>query len=252
MARDSAFDVDVPSSIAPDQTLLVGLSNLGLAGLTAADYLVRNLEAEEIGHVSPDVIPAVTPFEEGVPRHHTRLFNLQDQDLIVLVGELFVPVVAARSFADALSEWIVSQSMSEVAVLHGVPYPHDEAGHDVFYVATDRYRSDRIEATDIQPLQGGLLDGVAGELVSRSLEGETPPIGVYVTPTHPPGPDLEAAVRFLDTLETVYDVSVDRTELEERSAQLEKYYAEMADRLATLEAEQAAGSRDFPEDRMFM
>lgn len=252
MARDSSFDVDVPSHIEPGQTLLVGLSNLGLAGLTAADYLVGHLESEEIGHVSPDVLPAVTPFEDGVPRHHTRLFDLQNRDLVVLVGELFVPVVAARSFADALSEWIVSQSMHEVAVLHGVPYPHDESGHDVFYVATEPYRETRFEPTDIQPLPGGFLDGVAGELLSRSLSDDAPPVGVHVTPTHPPGPDLEATFRFLDAVEAVYDVSVDRSELEERSAGLEQHYAELADRLAALEEEQRHGSRDFPEDRMYM
>lgn len=251
MAHDSEFEMDVASTIAPGQTLLVGLSNLGLGGLTAVDYLVRHLECEEIGHVSPDVLPAITPFEEGVPRHHTRLFDLANNDLVVLVGELFVPVPAARSFADALCEWIVSQSMDEIAVLHGIPYPHEADEHDVFYVATGPYREARVEPTDLQPLPGGFLDGVAGDLVSRSLEEEAPPTGVYVTPTHPPGPDIEAAFRFLDTVETVYDVSVDRTELEERSAEIERYYAELADRLGSLE-EQSLGSRDFPEDRMYM
>lgn len=159
---------------------------------------------------------------------------------------------AARGFADTLGDWIVARSMDEVAVLHGVPYPHDEAGHDVFYVATDDYRRRRLDETDVQPLQGGFLDGVPGDLVSRSLDGDAPPIGVYVTPTHPPSPDIEAAVRFLDAIETVYGVAVDRTELAERSAELEQYYAELADRLATLEREGTGGSRDFPEDRMYM
>lgn len=45
---------------------------------------------------------------------------------------------------------------------------------------------------------------------------------------------------------------MDRTELE-RSAEIERYYAELADRLGTLEEdEQSIGSRDFPEDRMYM
>lgn len=253
MAPDTDFEMDVQSDIAPGQTLLVGLSTPGLAGLTAVDHLVKHLEADEIGHVQPEVLPAITPFEAGTPRHHTRLYNLRNEDLIVLVGELFVPVSAARSFADALCEWIRSQSMTEVAVLHGVPYPHESEEHDVFYVATEQYRRDRLAGTDVGPLPGGFLDGVAGELVARSMEEEAPPVGAYVTPTHPPGPDIDAAFKFLDTLETVYDVSVDRSELEALSEEIKRYYTELADRMAALEAStQSTRDRDFPEDRMYM
>lgn len=252
MPTDTGFEMDVPSDIVPGQTLLVGLSNLGLAGLTAVDHVVKHLESDEIGHVRPEVLPAITPFEEGVPRHHTRLYNLKNEDLIVLVGELFVPVAAARSFTDTLSEWILSQSIGEVAIFHGVPYPHSHEQHDVFYVATEDYRDKRLHDTGLQPLQGGYLDGIAGELVTRSLDDEVPPVGAYVTPTHPPGPDIDAAFQFLDALDTVYDVSVDRAELEELSEEIKRYYTELADRMAALQERNRIGSRDFPEDRMYM
>lgn len=253
MASTTDFEMDVPSDIDPGQTLLVGISNPGLAALTAVTHIVEHLDAEEIGHVSPDALPTITPFEEGVPRHHTRLYNLTNEDLIVLVGELFVPVPAARSFTDALCKWIMAQSMEEVAVLHGVPYPHAHEEHDVFYVATETYRDERLVGTDLQPLKGGYLDGVAGELVTRHMEGEAPPVGTFVTPAHPPRPDIDAAFLFLDTLETVYDVSVDRTELEELSEEIKRYYTELADRMAALEeSSRSTGSRDFPEDRMYM
>lgn len=62
MTSDGSFEMDVPSTIDPGQTLLVGLSNLGLGGLTAVEYLVRHLETERIGHVSPDVLPTIAPF----------------------------------------------------------------------------------------------------------------------------------------------------------------------------------------------
>jgi predicted ATP-grasp superfamily ATP-dependent carboligase len=64
MSPDSNFEVDVSPDIEPGQTLLVGLSSVGLAGLTAVDYLVRHSDAEEIGHVSPDELPAITPIED--------------------------------------------------------------------------------------------------------------------------------------------------------------------------------------------
>lgn len=123
----------------------------------------------------------------------------------------------------------------------------------MFYVASEAYREIRLAETDLQPLRGGFLDGVAGELVSKSIDGEIPPVGVYVTPTHPPGPDIDAAFRFFDAIESVYDVEVDRTELEQRSEELKEYYSNLAERMATLEEEnQRSRSQEYPEDRMFM
>lgn len=244
-----AFDVAVPSDVDPGQTLLVGLTTPGMAGITAVDYLVQNRPTEVIGNVSPEGLPAITPFEDGEPRHHTRLYNLTDVDATVLVGELFVPVPAARAFAEALAEWIETNRIEEVALLHGVPFPHGPDEHATFYVATEPYRETRLEGTDLQPLKGGFLDGVAGELVSAGMDGTIPPTGVYVTPTHPPGPDIDAAVRFLDSIERAYGVDVDRDELERRSEEIKQYYAGLADRMAAFEAE---ATQEYPEDRMFM
>lgn len=252
MATES-FDIAVSPDVDPGQTLVVGLSHLGLGAVTAADYLVRHQASEEIGHVAPEDLPAITPFENGQPRHHTRLYNLTEFDLTVLVGELFVPVWAARPFTDALVEWVTANQVREIAVLHGVPFPHGPDEHDTFYVASDPYREEHLEGTEIQPLKGGFLDGVAGELVTRSLEADAPPVGVIATPTHPPGPDVEAALQFLDVIETIYGVSVDRAELTQLSEEIKQHYATLADRMATIEdSDQSWGSRDRPEDRMYM
>lgn len=249
MPRES-FEFTVPSDVQPGQTLFIGLTNPGMAGITAMDYLVRNKPSEAIGHVTPEELPAITPFENGEPRHHTRLYNLTDVDATVLVGELFVPTAAARPFTDSILEWVKTHRIEEIALLHGVPFPHGPEEHAAFYIATEAYRDHRIDDTDIQPLKGGFLDGVAGELIGKSMSGDIPPVGVYATPTHPPGPDIDAAFLFLDAIERVYDIDVDRTELEQRSEEIKQYYATLAERMASLE-EEAAG-RDYPEDRMYM
>jgi len=253
MARDPQFELDTSPDVDPGQTLLVGLSSVGMAGVTVADHLVRHLDSAEIGHVSPEELPAITPVADGLPRHHTRLYNLTEVDLTVLVGELFVPVRAARSFANCLLEWVSSKRVEEVAILHAVPFPHGPEEHRVFTVATEEYRAERLADADVAGLTGGFLDGVPGELVSASLTGTAPPTGVYVTPAHPPGPDVNAALLLLDAIETVYDVSVDRTELEVLSEEINAYYANLAEHTAAAaESERSAEEREFGEDRMFM
>lgn len=253
MASDPAFDVRVPADQRPGSTLVIGLSNLGMAGLTAVDYLVRHLETEPIGAVVPDGLPAIAPFEAGTPRHHTRLYDVPESPLAVLVGELFVPPVVAQPFVQAVMDWAAAAGVEEMALLHGVPYPHGEHEHSVFYVATPGYREQHFAASELAPLAGGVLDGAAGELITRALDDDALEVGVYVTPTHPPGPDVDAALRLIDALEGHYDVEVDEADLQALSEQLRKHYTELADRMEALgQADASVASRDFPEDRMYM
>ena len=253
MGPDPNFEVEVSEDRQLGESLIIGLSHFGMAGLTAVDYLVRHVASDQIGHVSPTDFPAITPFQDGEPRHHTRLYHVPEADISILVGELFVPVWAAHSFTDAIMDWIDPETIEEIAILHGVPYPHGPEEHSVFHVSTPDYRARRLSETEIQPLGGGLLDGVVGEIVTRSLEDSAPPVGVYVTPTHLPGPDIDAAILLLDAVQEIYGFTVDEKELKHRSEELKRYYTELADRMQTMDAaEQPLGSQEYPEDRMYM
>lgn len=253
MATRTPFSVHASADAGSGTTLVVGQSHLGMAGVTAADYLVRHLESTQFGHVAPAELPSIAPFEQGVPRHHSRLYSIDGTDLLVLVGELFVPVGAARAYVDSLLEWAGERGVDEIAVLHGVPFPHGPAEHEVFHVATPGYRDRRLPGDRFRPLSGGVLDGVAGELTTRSLDDAAPDTGVFVTPTHPPGPDVDAALKLLGAVEGLYGVDVDETELQALSEQLKRYYEQLADRMASMaESETPLPSHDYPEDRMYM
>lgn len=253
MPAEPAFEIELTEDIEPDETLVIGLSNFGLAGLSAVDYLVRHLEFERTGHVKTHDMPDMAPFENGEPRYPMRVYSNEDTNFAVLISELFLPVWAADPFATALRGWVTESSIEEIAILHGVPFPHGPDEHAVFYVATPRYRDKRLTSQEIQPLRGGVLDGVVGELVIWGLSPDAPPIGVYITPTHPPGPDLDAALLLLDALQDVYEFKVDEAELRQMAEDLKRHYAELADQLQTMqESDEGLMSRDEPEDRMYM
>jgi uncharacterized protein len=229
----------------PSETLLAGLSEFGLAGLTAVEYLVEQLDLEETGHVTAERLPAITPFQNGRPHHHTRLFSRPNLDLTMLVGELFVPVWAADSFASAILDWTQGNGVEEIAVLSGIPVPHGPEEHRVFYVATDDYRRKRLNGVDIPGMGRGFLDGTKATLVARGFESSLT-TGVYVTPVHAQTPDVEAALRLIDAVRDVYGVSVDTDPLEAFAEEVGEYYAELAARLETVQ------ETERPDDRMYM
>ncbi|WP_232686049.1 proteasome assembly chaperone family protein [Halobacterium zhouii] len=229
----------------PSEALLCGFSQFGLAGLTAANFLVEQLDLTETGHVGVDKLPAITPFENGVPRHHTRLFSRPDVDVTVLVGELFIPLSAADSFSASLGDWLDANGVREIAVLSGVPLAHGPDEHRTFYVATEDYREKRLADADTAPMGSGFLDGVNAGLLARGVDSDLSAC-VFTTPVHQLVPDVEAAIRLVDTASGVYDLDVDTQPLKEFAAEVTEYYAELNDRVSRVTEEQRA------DDRMYM
>lgn len=229
----------------PSTTLIAGFSQFGLAGLTAVDYLVDHLDLEECGHVTTDSLPTITPFENGTPRHHTRFFSRDDLEVTILVGELFIPNHASDALSNALFDWIDTNNVDEITVLSGVPLPHGPEQHRTFYIATDDYQDARLQETDVPPMGTGFLDGVNASLIARGMDTDLK-TAIYVTPVHPQVPDVEAAIRLLDTVTDVYDLDVDTTDLKTFADTVSQHYTNLSERVEQAEESQR------PDDRMYM
>lgn len=226
-------------------TLLCGFSEFGLAGLTAVDYLAKQLDLEEVGHVTVDQLPTITPFENGTPRHHSRLFTRDDLDVTVLVGELFVPAFAADAFATELVDRAAADA-EEIVVLSGVPTAHGPEEHRPFHVSSPDYQAAHdLAAHDIEGMVGGYLDGINGAITAHGLESDLRTC-VFTTPAHAQTPDAEAALRLIGAVESVYEFGVDTGPLEGFAADVSRHYEELAERIAE------ASEESVPEDRMYM
>lgn len=229
----------------PETTVIAGFSQFGLAGLTAVDYLVDQFDLQETGFVTTDHLPAITPFQDGRPRHHTRFFSKDGFDFTVLLGELFIPLVASDSFSDALLDWIDTKDVDEVAILTGVPIRHGPDDHRTFYIATDDYRATHLEDAEVTPMGNGFLDGVNASILARGMDTALR-TAVYVTPVHAQAPDVEAAIRLLETVERIYGIDVDTTDLQAFADEVSQYYSNLSERVEAVE------ERQKPEDRMYM
>ncbi|MFC7068333.1 proteasome assembly chaperone family protein [Halobaculum lipolyticum] len=266
----------VATDTEPSKTVIAGFSQFGLAGLTAVDYLVNHLELTQTGHIRADGLPTITPFENGRPRHPTRLFSRPDLDVTVLVGELFVPGTLAEPFSRAVLDWTETAGVEEVAVLSGVPFAHGPDEHRAFFVASDDYRAEHFPGIDapaagadgdgadgadagahpeaevaaeaaptVQPMANGFLDGTNAALMARAMESALE-VAVYVTPVHAQVPDVDAAVRLVETVDRVYDLGVDTAPLQSFADEVGEYYRSLAQRL------EDHGEEEQPPDRMYM
>ncbi len=234
---------------APSDVLVAGFSSFGLAGLTAVDYVVDDLGLEETGHVRIEGLPSITPFAKGRPRHPIRLYSAEDIDITVLVAEQFVPPALGESLSASILDWTEGAGVSEIAVLSGVPIPHGPDAHRTFYVATDDYREARLAAEgngdeSVPPMEAGFLDGANAALLERGM-GSPLGVGVFITPVHAQAPDVEAAVRLVETANDTYDLGVDAGPLASFAEEIRRHYEGLAERIEEDEP-------DGTYDRMYM
>jgi uncharacterized protein len=237
-------DFHVSHATEPSGTVLAGFSAFGLAGLTAADFLIDHLDLDQQGHVTVEGLPLITPFTDGTPRHPVRLYSRDDLDVTVLVAEQPVPASVGGRFADAVFDWTEDGGVEEIVVLSGIPIPHGPDAHRTSHVATEAYQERRLRDHAVPAMGTGFLDGVNAALMSRGLDAS---LGVclYVTPVHAQAPDVDAALRLVETVSTVYELGVDATPLAAFADRVRQYYADLAARLDD-------GEGDVPEDRMYM
>ena len=242
-------DVRCRSRIDAPETLLAGFSEFGLAGLTAVHYLVDQLDLEETGHITAENLPSIAPFSGGVSRHHTRLLSRSDLDLTVLMGELFVPLGATNPLASAIIDWTERNDVEEIGVLSGVPLAHSPDAQRTFYIATDDYRAKRLDGVDgddtLQPMGNGYLSGVNGSFVTHGLDPSLA-VCVFSTPVRARNPDVDAALRLLETVSEIYDFDLDTGPIEEFATSISEHYERLAEHV-----EDTQEDRRY-EDRMYM
>lgn len=236
MTDELTLEVDADEP--PESTLIVAFPGPGMAGISATEYLIEQLELQETGHIQTSGLPAITPYVDGQPYHHTRLFSSPELECTFLTSELPVPVQLSEPFGRVLLEWIDDRTVEEVTLLTSIPWlePVDE----LCYVASEDYRDSRLVDASIEPLHGGFLTGSNASLVSRAMD-TTLRVGVIASSVDPRLPlDASAALRLAEGLEQLYDLEVDTTELREFADRTHEHYEALA---AQLEAQQEDRTR---------
>jgi uncharacterized protein len=242
-SSEPAFEISHETE--PSETLIAGFASYGLAGLTAVSFIFDQLSLDQTGHITAAQLPPFTPFEDGTPRHHSRLYSRDDLNITVLVNDLFIPVWAADAFAKAVLEWTDTNGVEEITVLSGAPFMHKPEEHDVYFVATTDYQEVRLQNTDLKSVPQGYLNGVNASLMGRGINSPLR-TGLIVTPVHERVPDVAAAIRLVNSVASLYEIDIDSEPLQTYAKQVEQYYGDLAEKLKTAEEEHQY------DDRMYM
>lgn len=222
--------------------LVVGMPDVGLVGLIASTYLVKELRAEMVAYVDSPYLPPVILYHEARPYPVMRLHHYAGggRDYLILVGEVAVSAAGVHSLASRLVDWALGKEVGRIILLGGVPTPQRMKLEKprVYGAGITEEDVEEIEGAGINVFKEGFVSGpyalILKECYSKSLRGLALLAESFLN-----YPDPGAAAAVLTTLSELTGVKVDVKQLLEQAEEVRIKLRETMKR--TMEAMREAG-----------
>lgn len=198
-------------------TIIEGFPGFGLIGTIATEFLMEHLETEKIGIVEMDEIPAMIAIHqnkviEPISIHYNKEYNM------VLIHAINIGKDLGWKVADIVAELAKQLTAKEIISLEGVGSPNPDAGRVFFYATEDGKVSKKLSGI-AAPLSEGIIVGVTGALLARSINI---PIVALFAEAKSTMPDSKAAAEIIKVLDVYAGLKVDPKPLLKQAEMFEK------------------------------
>ena len=212
-----------------DKTVLIGFPGSGLVGSIALQYLVEQMEFEQIGTITSKYFPPVALMTKGVINAPVRLY--EKDSLAAVISDVPIHPMICYEVANGILDWLTQFNVREIATIAGIIT--NEPEKRVFGVATSREVLQRIEEeTIILPM--GSISGIAASLLTECKTRGIPGIGLLGETVNTPDPRSSAAT--IEVLNKLYHLNLDVKPLLEQAVEIEEAMAQISEQVQKTEA----------------
>lgn len=197
-------------------TIVVGFPGFGLIGTIAIEFLLEHLQAEKIGMIEMEEVPAMIAIHqnkvvEPVSLHYNKKYNL------VLVHAINIGKDLGWKLSEVISQLAAELSAKEIIALEGVGSPNP--GNKVFFYSTKNGLASKKLTGKANPLSEGIVVGVTGALLAKDLKI---PIVALFAEAQSGLPDSKAAAEIIKVLDVYTGLDVDPKPLLKQAEQFEE------------------------------
>ena len=211
-----------------EKTVLIGFPGSGLVGSIALQYLVEQMDFEQIGAITSKYFPPVALMTRGVINAPVRLY--EKDSIAAIISDVPIHPMICYEVANGIMDWLAPFGIREVATIAGIIT--NEPEKRVFGVATTGEVLQRIEEqTIILPM--GSISGIAASLLTECKTRGIPGIGLLGETVNTPDPRSSAAT--IEVLNRIYDLNLDVQPLLDQAVEIEAAMAQIAEQVQKTE-----------------
>ncbi|WP_214041100.1 proteasome assembly chaperone family protein [Methanoculleus sp.] len=212
-----------------EKTVLIGFPGSGLVGSIALQYLVEQMEFEQIGAITSKYFPPVALMSKGVINVPVRLY--EKDHLAAVVSDVPIHPMICYEVANGIMDWLTPFDVKEIVTIAGIIT--NEPEKRVFGVATSSGALQRVsDETIILPM--GSISGVAASILTECKTRGIPGIGLLGETVNTPDPRSSAAT--IEVLNKIYNLNLDIQPLLEQAVEIEAAMSQIAEQVQKNEA----------------
>lgn len=203
-------------------TIIEGFPGFGLVGTIATEFLIKHLDAEQIGLIRMEEIPPVIAVHKGEAVEPLGIFYAPKQNIV-----LFHALASVQGFewelGDLLYKLAKELKAKEIISLEGVGGSEEQKENRVFYMQKGKKN---VKVIGIEPLKEGIIVGVTGALLLK----QDIPLTCFFAETYTGLPDSRAAAKLIEMIDKYLGLKVDYKPLLEKAERFERKIKDLVDK----------------------
>ncbi len=185
--------------------VIEGFPGFGLVGTITTEFLIDHLKAKLIGTIEMDEIPAMVAIHEKKIVQPIGIFY--DQKTNIVIVHVITSVVGVEwQMSALLTKMAKDLGAKEVISIEGVGSTSLEEEPKCFYYANTDKSIKIFEKNNIPPLKEGIIMGVTGALLTKTLNM---PLACVFAETHSSLPDSKASAKVIEVLDKYLNLKLD-------------------------------------------
>ena len=227
MTAEPAADLKIFSKPLPlNGAVLMGFPGSGLVGTIALQYMVDQMEFEQVGSMTSKFFPPLAMMNRGIINDPVRLYSKNNDkfNITAIVADIPISPMICYEISNGILDWLAPYKPKEVLTIAGIVT--NEPEKRVFGVATSTEALSRIQDhTIVLPI--GSISGIASSILTECKVRGISAYGLLGETVNAPDPRASAAT--IAVLNNLYDLGLDVKPLIEQAVEIEQSMGKLAE-----------------------
>lgn len=200
--------------------IFAGFVGAGLVGPLTVGHMIKELDMQEIGYMRSRHLPPSTVFLKGRLRHPFRFYANRDGTICAVICEVTLRMEGLYTVVAEILDWAKANGSNEIIILDGVASDEHD---DKAYCAAEEDMCRVMADKDISMIPQGFITGVPGGILNECLVREIRGI-TLLAKANKSQTDPMAAITLVKSINRLYDMDIDVTELEKEEERVEEFH----------------------------